>query len=134
MQSAIGIAGLISAAVAVVAFVPIAGFAGQYSWRLDLASHFRAQYFVFLAFAALALFAMHARRSAMFAAAAALLNLAFIVPLYVGHARPDHASVPSLGAMLINVNTVNTEHAAVVDLIRKHDPDFVVLEEVDTRR
>lgn len=125
--------GLLSAAGFVAVIGTICGFGGRFWWFLDLASHFRVQYLLSLTIVAPALLALRAYRPAIVFTAAALLNLAFIAPLYLGPSTSPEPGVRSYRAMLINVYTGNTDHAAVLDCIREHDPDFLVLEEVNAR-
>lgn len=129
----LGVTGLLAATGAVATAASVGGFAGRYWWFLDLTSHFRAQYFVVLAVVAAALCVMRAYRMAALFGMMSVINLAFILPLYFSSTQTAPARVHPLRAMLINVYTGNTDHAAVVESIEAHDPDFVILEEVNQR-
>lgn len=129
----LGIVGLLSAAGAVAVGASIAGFGGRYLWVLDLASHFRVQYLVTLLIVAAAMFALRSYRVASVFTAVALLNLVLVLQLYVGPLPEAGPRGRSLRAMLINVHTINTDHEAVLAAVKRHDPDFVVVEEVNQR-
>ncbi len=125
--------GLVIAAGVVVVLLSLAGLAGGFWWALDLASHFRVQYFVILAGFAAVLLLVRAYRPAILFAAGAILNGALVLPLYAAAPPDPPPSARVLRAMQINVQMVNTDHAAVLAGIRAADPDFVVLVEVDRR-
>jgi endonuclease/exonuclease/phosphatase (EEP) superfamily protein YafD len=129
----LGVTGLLVAAGALTAAASIAGLAGRYWWVLDLASHFRVQYFIVLAIVAAALCVMQAYRTAIVFALVALVNLALVLPLYTGTTRSAATPDRSFRVMLINVYRHNKDHAAVLDTITKHNPDFVIAEEVNQR-
>jgi len=128
-----GVVGLLSAAGTVATIASIAGLAGQLSWVLDLASHFRVQYFVTLVVVATALVATRSYRLAGLFSAMALLNLVLVLQLYMGTPSEPGSQGRPLSAMLINVHSSNTDHAAVLAGIKRHDPDFVLIQEVNQR-
>ncbi len=130
-QLKLGVTGLLTAGGMVAVAASIGGFAGRYWWFLDLASHFRVQYFITLMVVALALFALRSHRLASVFAITALINLAFILPLYSGPSRVTRPQIEPLRAMLINLYTSNTDHSAVIDSIERYDPDFVIMEEIN---
>jgi endonuclease/exonuclease/phosphatase (EEP) superfamily protein YafD len=111
----------------------VGGLAGRYWWLLDLASHFRVQYLVVLAVVATILSVVRAYRMAAVYAVVAVANLAFVLPMYIGGTEPRTHQGQPLRAMMINVHTSNRDHAAVIDSIKTHDPDFVIVEEVNQR-
>jgi endonuclease/exonuclease/phosphatase (EEP) superfamily protein YafD len=115
------------------ALLSVAGLAGGYWWVLDLASHFRVQYFAVLAVSAAVLLLCRAYRTAFLFAAAALLNAVLIYPLYTGGPETLQPDARVLRAMQINVHTANTGYDAVLGSVTSHNPDFVLLEEVDAR-
>lgn len=129
----LGVKGLFAATGTAAAAASIGGLAGRYWWFLDLASHFRVQYFIVLTIVAAALCILRAYRMAAVFAAVAVVNLALVLPLYVGATRAAAPRVHSLRAMLINVHTSNTDHAAVVESINTYNPDFVIVQEVNER-
>lgn len=105
------------------------GFAARHSWRLELASHFRVQYFWALVGALLVLALMRHRILALLAAALAVANLVLIVPLYFGPA-PRADTGPTLRAMSFNVHYLNQDYGSTLELIVTELPDFVLLLEV----
>jgi endonuclease/exonuclease/phosphatase (EEP) superfamily protein YafD len=107
----------------------LAGFAALHDWRLELASHFRVQYFWALAVSAGVLLYLRWRIAALSAAALAATNLALIAPLYFGPPARDDAGRP-LKAMSLNVLYENRNYSAIMDLILRELPDFVLLVEV----
>jgi endonuclease/exonuclease/phosphatase (EEP) superfamily protein YafD len=86
-----------------------------------------------LSIVATALFVLKSPRVATVFAVGAVLNLIFVLPLYVGSSATHGARSGVLRAMLINVYTGNTDHETVLAAIRKHDPDFVLVEEINWR-
>lgn len=111
----------------------MAGFAGSLHWALDLASHFPVQYAVALTPATLVLFLLRRRRWAAVCGSFAVVNLTLIAPLYLAASDQPPEGSPRFRALLANVFTSNTRSNLVLDCIRRHDPDFVVLQEVDAR-
>ena len=120
--------GLLGAVGALAVGGTLAGFAAPVGWVFDLATNFRVQYFVTLTLLAI-LFAVGRRhRAAGGFGIVALLNLAVIVPLYVG-GEPTGAS--SIRAILLNVHTENRRFDLVREFILREEPDVVVFEEVN---
>lgn len=109
----------------------VLGFVGSFAWPLDLCSHFRVQYVVCLLIGGLILVAVKRWKSATAFVLLAIVNLAAIVPLYFGRDTPSPG--PSVRAMLMNVNSQLGDPKRVAEAIRQIDPDFVVLEEVNSR-
>ena len=129
----VGPAGLLTAAGVAAGAVSLLGFLGSLHWALDLLSHFRVQYLLVLAVTALLLAALRRWRPAALAAALAAVNLAAVLPLYLGGTAPVSASGPTLRAMLMNVNAHRGDPRRVADAVREFDPDILVLEEVSRR-
>ena len=109
----------------------VLGFFGQLGWWADLCSHFRVQYAVGLAVAALLLTIHRQRRLALMFGLLALANGAVVLPRYFQTSGAAPASGPTYRAMLINVNTRHGDVVRVAAAIRECAPDIVVLEEVD---
>lgn len=124
------LSGMLSAAGTVACCATVFGFLGRFSWFLDLFSHFRVQYFLGLAVIGAILFAAKSRKTASVFFAFACINLALIVPLYLGRQPPPHGGHRSLRAMLINVNTAAGSPDRVRRAILEADPDILVLEEI----
>jgi endonuclease/exonuclease/phosphatase (EEP) superfamily protein YafD len=122
--------GLLSVAVVAAAGGgTLAAFAAWHSWRLELASHFRVQYFWALVGAALVLALLRCKKLALSAAGLAAVNLVLIVPLYLGPA-PRADAGPRLRAMSLNVHYLNHDYGATLELIVTEMPDLVFLVEV----
>jgi endonuclease/exonuclease/phosphatase (EEP) superfamily protein YafD len=113
----------------------LVGFAGRLSWRADLFSHFRPQYFLVLSVFAALLFAARMKKTAAGAGALAALNGALVLQVYLPpsppRAPPSSSEGTPLRAMMVNVYTANQEHTRVLDYIRAEDPDVVLLTEID---
>ena len=129
------LSGLFSAALFLLALGSATGtalaFFGAHHWFIDLFTHFRVQYF----WALLILCAWHFfRRQRLLVAAfflLAVVNAAFILPFYFNKPAPLNHEGEPLSAMLLNVNRAHGKPQKVIASIRHHNPDFVVLEEID---
>lgn len=124
--------GLGEAAAVVLSFATLAGFLGSLFWLLDLLAHFRVQYLLGALITATVLWFLGSRRFAAMAMTAAGINLALILPFYYASETPAPGEKPWT-AMLLNVNTHSGSPARVAALLEERDPDFLVLEEVDSR-
>jgi len=125
--------GIIAAAGCLAAVGTVAGFASGLWWPFDLACHFRVQYLVTLASAALLLALTRKKVWAAVLAAFALMNLAVIAPLYFSADRPPLApDVPTYRVFLLNVLTSNTRYDKVEAALRDYSPDFILLQEVNS--
>lgn len=108
----------------------VAGFLGSAWWVLDLTSHFRFQYAVAGLFL-LGLAMLRPSRAAALPAAAALVNIACVVPVYFPDAaRPT--DTPPLSVLSYNVHTVNEQKEAVCEAIARSGADVVLLFEVSS--
>lgn len=116
------------ATIVVTGACTLLAFAARGHWRLELMSHFRVQYFWMLALAAVLLAFARRPRLAWIAAALSAMNLALIVPLYLGPATV--ADRPVSRGMSLNVYFHNRDYERTLELIRREDPDFVLLLEV----
>ncbi len=125
----IGFRGLLSAAVALACIGTLAGFLADVWWVFALAGHFRVQCFLFLAAAAV-LYAFDRKPlPAVVAAIFALVNAAFVIPLYLGSTHAQ-AATPRYRALLANVNSRNTGHKAFHSLVTATNPHFMAVLEV----
>jgi endonuclease/exonuclease/phosphatase (EEP) superfamily protein YafD len=122
--------GLLMAAGSIICAVTLFGFAGRLWWVFDLFSHFRVQYFLSTSLILiLLLIGKRFRASAVFGLIAAI-NFACILPYYLSP-NPATSKTPVLRAVSINVNTANEQFDAVKDFILEHNPDFILLMEVN---
>lgn len=107
------------------------GFLGSLWWCLDLLAHFRVQYGMTLMGLALCLLCARKYRYAAVFSGCAGLNLALIVPLYVG--TPPSSGPPAATVwrvMFLNVFAGNHKYAQAIQAVRTYDPDFLILVEL----
>lgn len=120
--------------IGVVSFLAIIGtvigFSGKLYWILDNFSAFRVQYCLILLVGTLIMAIDKKHKLGAIVAVFALLNLVLILPFYIGD-NAGHNAQHSLKLMMFNVNTGNSEYAAVSDYIKDVDPDFVALLELN---
>jgi endonuclease/exonuclease/phosphatase (EEP) superfamily protein YafD len=114
--------------ILIVGACTLLAFSARGHWRLELMTHFRAQYFWLLALAAFLLAVARRPRLAWIAAALCAVNLVLIVPLYFGPAIAGDRPVSR--AMSLNVYFHNQDFERTLEVIRQEDPDFVLLLEV----
>ncbi len=123
--------GLITAAGTLTVGFTLVAFLAPYYWLFDVFTHFRVQYCLGLALAALLLlFPRHFITSGLFGIFS-LFNLAVIVPLYLGVPVQETTPKTTLRAFLSNVNMYRGDPWHVGQAIKKFNPDLVVLEEVN---
>jgi len=125
--------GLLTAAGSLSVVGTFAGFFGRFAWWLDLASHFRAQYFILLTVISACYFLGRRWRLAGGAVLVAIINLALIAPLYLPRKDTSEVSGKSCRAMLINVNMQLGNVEAVLNAIREYSPDIIVLVEINDK-
>ncbi len=128
------------------------GTLGNFSWILDLAAHFQAQYFL-VALVCLPIATVWLARDSRanpadvddgkrrrpivplialaFSIAATLIGAWNLAPLYIGTGPFPAPGSASLQIMEINVNTANTSYHAVEDHVLKKSPDILLLLEVN---
>ncbi|MFQ5960860.1 MAG: endonuclease/exonuclease/phosphatase family protein [Candidatus Methylomirabilales bacterium] len=122
--------GLLSAATLVAMSATVVGFLGRLWWVFELASHFRAQYFLFLMASAFLFLLTGKTRAAILVTVFALVNLSLIVPFYFGSSW-THAGGRTFRAVSMNLNKSNHAHTRLQELIHAVEPDFIVLFEVN---
>ncbi len=106
------------------------GFLGRAWWGFELFSHFRVQYVAALAVCMVLFLGLGVYAGALISAAFALLNLAFILPIYRHKPAAVQADHPHR-AILANVYQGNRQYKRVIDLVHSNQPDFVALIEVN---
>jgi endonuclease/exonuclease/phosphatase (EEP) superfamily protein YafD len=122
------------------ALLSLAGFLGKLHYLLELTVHFKWQYLVVGCIAAV-FFALKQQQAwLVLSLCVVLLNLRFILPWYLPtnlfsrSVHPISLNSPidrpvSLKLLLANVNAVNRNYKAVIDLIESTNPDiFAVIE------
>jgi endonuclease/exonuclease/phosphatase (EEP) superfamily protein YafD len=122
---------VVAAIVLVVGLASIVGLLDRVSWVFELADVFRLQYLVLLMAAALAALLLRRPNLATLAALLAALNIAILhVPLTPGASAASAAAAQgSLRLLVANVETGNTDFAAVDRLVARTRPDvFGVIE------
>ncbi|MEQ1852775.1 MAG: endonuclease/exonuclease/phosphatase family protein [Chthoniobacteraceae bacterium] len=122
--------GMVEASGALGVALSLAGFAGEAHWLLELTTHFRAQYLVFLLVMAGLLAVGRRRRFATVCLVCAALNAAVLAPWIVPASSVKPAGA-SLRLMALNVHTANTRHDLVLGEIRRVQPDVLLLMEVN---
>jgi endonuclease/exonuclease/phosphatase (EEP) superfamily protein YafD len=108
----------------------VAGFFGGSWWVLDLLAGFRHQLAVGLMICTLVAVLARWKKTAVAIGLLAAVNLALVVPLYIGPNRPETSE---LRIVSFNVLASNRRFAEVVDFIRGSEADVVVLHEVTSR-
>jgi endonuclease/exonuclease/phosphatase (EEP) superfamily protein YafD len=124
--------GLVSTLAVLAVGGTVTGFYGHVGWIAELAAHFRVQYLVILAVGAVSATACRHYRMATAFALFAAVNALSVLPLY----RPSPTPPPpwldgTRRLVCINVNTANPRHAELLDTVRKYEPDFILLQEID---
>jgi endonuclease/exonuclease/phosphatase (EEP) superfamily protein YafD len=125
---------LFSAAGFVVCMATLLGFLGQFSWFLDLFSHFRVQYLLGLLALGVLFAAARRHKAAVIFLIVACINAGVVLPLYVGRSSTSVADQGvAVRVMLLNVNTQLGDPERVKQAIQNADPDIIVLEEISFR-
>ncbi len=119
----------------VVALFSVAGFVlglfGRVFWIFDLFSHFRLQYAVALLSAGdLLLFLRRPRTGGVCLLIGGIISIS-LAPWFFPKRIPTEPTGPALRLVSFNVNTANSEFAAVVDYLASADPDLIFLMEVN---
>lgn len=121
----------VSAGAVLALLLTAASFLARTSWVLELLTHFRLQ--LALGSAVLLVCALARRRlvTTALAAIAAAANAAPLVPYVLGGPASAQASESSFRVMAANVHYRNFGYSALVEEIRRQDPDVLGLMEVD---
>ncbi len=141
-------------AALIVCLASLAGFGGKLWWRFDLFSHFRVQYLVSLSIASLLFLVGRRYTAAALTGVFAVINLALILPLYIGsplflkatygaaapllHSPPatyrEQSAVSEdriFRLLLCNVLQTNRQYSLLGQEIQQTRPDLVLVVEVD---
>lgn len=131
MKPNVSVTGAIAFAGILACLATLAGFAGQFWWGFELATHFRVQYALVLGGFALILLALRQWRWLALFGAFALLNLAFVIPAFWEEAPTTPViaagNLSTLRALLANVNADNRDSERLRRLIAESDPDVILL-------
>ena len=115
-------------------FVPsVLGLLGRWGWLFDLCNHFRFQCAVILLATTLGLLLLRSWKMAGVSLAGLVLNLVFVLPLYLGSAGAIDPGRPTMTVMHFNINTDNKDHAGVIAEIKSRGPDLLFVQEVNQR-
>jgi endonuclease/exonuclease/phosphatase (EEP) superfamily protein YafD len=107
----------------------VLGFLGRLWWRFELLSHFRLQYFIFLAACSLIFLLAGQLIGLLLSFLFSLANLALILPLY--HRKPARdQNSQSYRLVLSNVLGHNQQYDKILDFIHSANPDLMILIEV----
>lgn len=120
---------LVAIPAVVLALVSLAAFAGRWVWWLDVLANFRAQYVVGLIVLGLLVMMSKWRRIGYGVLAVGLVNLAVVLPLFVGSPGDAQAGAPTLRVMSFNLLSTNESYSEVISYIESVDPDVVLLHE-----
>lgn len=118
---------LVAIFAVLVAAASVAGHFGAVWWPLDVLSSFRPQYAVTLLVAGTLLLARRRRRLGVAVHAVALVDAVLVSSLSVGGGAAGAGE--TLRVLTFNVHSSNDAYPAVVDYIRRTDPDVVFLHE-----
>lgn len=106
----------------------ILSFLGSLHWRLDLFTHFHAQYLFLSVLAALFALLNGRWRLLWFGLGSVLINLMTMGAVYRPLETPKGEGIELL---IANVNTENRDFIRLANLIREEDPEIIGLIEVD---
>jgi len=112
-----------------VALVSLAAFFGRWVWWLDVLANFRVLYVVILALTGLIIVLSRWRNLGYGILGVALVNLVFVLPLFVGSPGTSDPTAPSIRVMSFNLLSSNESFSEVIDYIDTVDPDLVLLHE-----
>lgn len=123
------LANLLQVGVVLCLAAIFAGLLGKWHFAFDLASHFRIQAAATLLLASPLLLLLKCRRWAAVSLVAGCLVSVTLWPFMPGAAKAYRGD--SLRLVSINVHTSNNQRDRVIEFIRQHNPDIVVLQETD---
>lgn len=118
---------LVALLAALVLAASLAGHFGSAWWPLDILSSFRPQYAATLLAAGTLLLARRRRRLGLASLAVGLVDALLVATLFVGGEAPGEGE--TVRVLTFNVHSSNDAYPAVVDYIRRTDPDVVFLHE-----
>lgn len=140
----VSVAGLVFALASVACAATCMAWFGRTSWTMELATHFRFQYFLVLLPAALFGMTVRAWKQVAVLLLFAGINFACLAPLWFPArveslskayafpgAKDQNCSRLEIRLMKFNVLTMNPRKDLVIESIMRHDPDMVLCEEVD---
>ncbi len=100
-------------------------------WRAYLVAQFRVQIAIGCALLSLVILGIKKRRKyATIPALITLFNCAYFLPIYFPRASSGTQTESSLRLLQLNVNNLNSNHAAVVKYVRSVHPDILLITEL----
>ncbi|MEW4489355.1 endonuclease/exonuclease/phosphatase family protein [Thalassoglobus sp. JC818] len=134
---------VISALVAVAVVIPtVLSLMARWFWPLDLLTHFRIQIAAIQLAVAAILLLIGRFKIAIIPVVALIWNVTWFGEYLIPHRQVDETSVQvdesdltsnKLRVMSVNVFTRNRNHDRLIEVIRKHQPDIVLILEVNDR-
>ena len=112
-----------------VLFLTMVSFFARFWWRAEQFCHFRLQYGWLLLLAAIAMLIVRDKRFAAVATIGALVNFAFVVPIYWPVAR-ENTDQPTWRLVSYNLLSSNDNYDGVLEMLRQEKADVVFLYEV----
>jgi len=108
----------------------VLGFLGALWWVFDLFSHFRPHYAVLLLLCAIGLAATWRLHVAATAGVLFAVNVALVLPLYIGGPAPAAPNARPIRVLSFNIDYHSTAYDDVADYARRTNADVVFLLEV----
>lgn len=110
----------------------LASFAARLHWALDLTTHWPVQLALGSLLPTGLLLAVKRWKLAILPALVVIINASIVLPVYMP-AKASPANGPSLRLLSVNVHTANTQTDLLIDLVKREQPDVVVLMEINRR-
>jgi len=126
------VSGLAIAAGCLSSAFTVLGFLGNFNWALDILANFRVQYFTVLTASVIFFLFVRKPKIALIFAGFATVNIALILPLFLGGQFIPNSSDLVVRALHLNLHVENREFGLVKRLIEKAKPDLVLLVEVNS--
>jgi len=120
---------LLDVATLLTCLATLAGFLGRRWWMLELASHFRLQYFALLALSSSLYFVRGSFLIGALAILFASLNLRLLLPYYAKRQAAEPKE-KIYRAVVANILRKNRSYDRVLRIIHETNPDIIVLIEV----
>jgi len=125
-------AGFVMMLAAVCGIGTLGGLLARWWWVLELTTHFRVQYTLTLGLGAVLLLLLRRPWWCLVSVSFCVANAGLVLPAYLARPVGPERGQP-LRVLSLNVNLHNTRSTDVVDLIRRTQPDFVLLIEATPR-
>ncbi len=113
-----------------VGLATVVGFTGGWGWLMELTTHLRGQYVVVLIGLVILFIVGKRPMPALLSVLFGAINLAVVLPLYVGGTVASLPNAATYRALMLNVHWVNEDVDSVKTFIQETNADFVVLTEV----